>query len=106
SSRVIDGYVEVRISDTGIGIPKGIRERIFDPFFTTKDIGKGTGQGLAICRSVILDKHGGNLMVESWEGEGSEFIIQVPLDANPESEAGDPDDSEQQEVEDNELQLQ
>jgi len=71
---------EVRIQDTGSGIPENIRERIFDPFFTTKEIGKGTGQGLAIARSVIVDKHGGTIHFETEEGKGTTFIIRLPRD--------------------------
>jgi PAS domain S-box-containing protein len=71
---------EVRIEDTGSGIPKDIRTRIFDPFFTTKEIGKGTGQGLAIARSVIVDKHGGTIHFETEEGKGTTFIIRLPRD--------------------------
>ncbi len=71
---------EVRIEDTGPGIPENIRARIFDPFFTTKEIGKGTGQGLAIARSVIVDKHGGTIHFETEEGKGTTFIIRLPRD--------------------------
>jgi signal transduction histidine kinase len=71
---------EVRIQDTGTGIPKEIRARIFDPFFTTKEIGKGTGQWLAIARSVIVDKHGGTIHFETEEGKGTTFIIRLPRD--------------------------
>jgi signal transduction histidine kinase len=71
---------EVRIQDTGSGIPEKIRARIFDPFFTTKEIGKGTGQGLAIARSVIVDKHGGTIHFETEEGKGTTFIIRLPRD--------------------------
>jgi signal transduction histidine kinase len=71
---------EVRIQDTGSGIPENIRARIFDPFFTTKEIGKGTGQGLAIARSVIVDKHGGTIHFETEEGKGTTFIIRLPRD--------------------------
>ena len=73
------GGVEIRIADTGLGIPPHIRTRIFDPFFTTKEIGKGTGQGLAIARSVIVDKHDGTLDFETIEGEGTTFIVRLPL---------------------------
>ena len=72
---------EIRIEDTGGGIPAAIRGRIFDPFFTTKEIGKGTGQGLAIARSVIVSKHGGTIHFETAEGKGTTFIIRLPRDA-------------------------
>jgi signal transduction histidine kinase len=73
-------WAEVRIQDTGSGIPEKIRSRIFDPFFTTKEIGKGTGQGLAIARSVVVDKHGGSIRFETEEGKGTTFIIRLPFD--------------------------
>ena len=72
-------FVEVRVSDTGTGIPPQIRSKIFDPFFTTKDVGKGTGQGLAIAHSVVVEKHGGQIDVESTVAEGTTFIIRLPL---------------------------
>ena len=72
-------WAEVRISDTGIGIPVSIRNKIFDPFFTTKEIGKGTGQGLAISHSVIIEKHGGSITFETEEGKGTTFIIKIPI---------------------------
>jgi len=71
---------EIRIQDSGTGIPSHVRNRIFDPFFTTKEIGKGTGQGLAIARSVIVDKHGGSIQFETEEGFGTTFVIRLPLD--------------------------
>jgi PAS domain S-box-containing protein len=73
-------WAEVRIRDSGTGIPEKLRTRIFDPFFTTKEIGKGTGQGLAIARSVIVGKHGGSLDYETEEGKGTTFIIRLPYD--------------------------
>jgi PAS domain S-box-containing protein len=74
-------WAEIRISDTGTGIPKEIRSKIFDPFFTTKEVGKGTGQGLAISRSVVVDKHGGKISFDSEIGKGTTFIILLPLDS-------------------------
>ena len=71
-------WAEIRIQDTGTGIPESARSRIFDPFFTTKEIGKGTGQGLAIARSVVVDKHGGSIHFETEEGKGTTFIIRLP----------------------------
>jgi two-component system, NtrC family, sensor kinase len=70
--------VEIRISDTGTGIPEAARGRIFDPFFTTKEVGKGTGQGLAIARSVVVDKHQGEIFFETELGKGTTFVIRLP----------------------------
>ena len=74
-----DGWAEIQIADTGIGIPEHIRPHIFDPFFTTKAIGRGTGQGLAICYPVIVEKHGGMITFESEEGRGTTFTLRLPL---------------------------
>jgi signal transduction histidine kinase len=71
-------HVVVTIADTGCGIPRAVISRIFDPFFTTKPVGKGTGQGLAIARSIV-DNHNGRLEVESTVGVGTTFIIRLPL---------------------------
>jgi PAS domain S-box-containing protein len=79
SSRRVGDWAEIRVADTGTGIPEHIRDRIFDPFFTTKEVGKGTGQGLAIGRTVIVDKHGGTIAVETAMGKGSTFLIRLPL---------------------------
>jgi signal transduction histidine kinase len=73
--------VEVSISDTGTGIPESVRDKIFDPFFTTKEVGKGTGQGLAIAHSIIVKKHGGSLRFETVCGKGTTFFIRLPVDA-------------------------
>ena len=75
--------VEIRIRDTGTGMPDAVRARIFDPFFTTKSVGRGTGQGLAIAHSVIVDKHGGTIQVESTVGVGTTFILRLPIQAAP-----------------------
>ena len=65
----LDGdCVVIAVADTGAGIPEAIRARIFEPFFTTKEVGRGTGQGLAIARSVVVDKHGGRLTFETEVG--------------------------------------
>ena len=79
ATRRRDGWAEIRISDTGSGIPENIRHRIFDPFFTTKEIGRGTGQGLAICYPVIVGKHGGRITFDSEVGRGTTFTIGLPL---------------------------
>ena len=67
------------IEDTGGGIPEDIRERIFEPFFTTKSIGRGTGQGLAIARSIIVEKHHGTLTFETQLGKGTTFSVRIPV---------------------------
>ncbi|MFN7926697.1 MAG: PAS domain S-box protein [Blastocatellia bacterium] len=72
-------WAEVRISDTGNGIPPAIHSRIFDPFFTTKAVGIGTGQGLAISHHVIVEKHQGQLTFDTVPGGGTTFIIRLPL---------------------------
>src|SRR5262249_38514911 len=72
-------YAEIRIRDTGTGIPEHARARVFDPFFTTKGVGKGTGQGLAIAHSVIVDKHAGSIRFETETGNGTTFVIRLPL---------------------------
>jgi PAS domain S-box-containing protein len=79
STRRAGNAVEIRISDTGTGIPEAVRPRLFEPFFTTKEVGKGTGQGLAIARSVIVEKHGGTITFETEIGKGTTFIIRLPL---------------------------
>jgi signal transduction histidine kinase len=71
--------VLIAIADTGGGIPEAIRERVFEPFFTTKGVGKGTGQGLALARTVVVDKHGGELRLESVMGTGTTFLIRLPV---------------------------
>ncbi|MBU1741139.1 MAG: histidine kinase, partial [Proteobacteria bacterium] len=81
-TRADGDWAEIRIADTGPGIPPNIRERVFDPFFTTKDPGKGTGQGLAIAYRVITDKHGGAITLTSEENHGTTFVIRLPLTTN------------------------
>jgi signal transduction histidine kinase len=78
-SRLDGDEVEISIADTGMGIPEAVRAKIFDPFFTTKEVGKGTGQGLAIARSVIVNKHGGTLRFETECGKGTTFFIRLPV---------------------------
>lgn len=81
STKKLDDWAEIRISDTGTGIPERARNRIFDPFFTTKDVGKGTGQGLAIAHNVVAEKHGGSITFETEDGKGTTFIIRLPIEA-------------------------
>jgi signal transduction histidine kinase len=71
--------VKIAISDTGGGIPEAIQGKIFEPFFTTKPVGRGTGQGLAIARSVVVDRHGGSLTFQTEAGKGTTFLIEVPV---------------------------
>ncbi|MFN8389433.1 MAG: PAS domain S-box protein [Bdellovibrionota bacterium] len=71
--------VEIRVSDNGGGIPPEIAHKVFDPFFTTKEVGRGTGQGLALARSVICNKHGGTITFETTPGIGTTFVITMPL---------------------------
>ncbi|MGC1394618.1 MAG: response regulator [Coleofasciculaceae cyanobacterium] len=74
----IDGITVIRITDNGIGISEEICQKLFDPFFTTKQVGSGTGLGLAICYQVVVEKHKGQLLVNSESGKGAEFIIKIP----------------------------
>jgi PAS domain S-box-containing protein len=74
-----DGFVVLAVEDNGCGIPAEVQPRLFEPFFTTKDVGKGTGQGLAICRSVVVKEHGGQISFESEPGKGARFIVRLPL---------------------------
>jgi signal transduction histidine kinase len=77
----VDGSdAAISISDNGCGIPPAIVEKIYDPFFTTKEIGRGSGQGLAIARAVIVDKHHGRLDVTSKVGHGTTFTIRLPIE--------------------------
>jgi len=73
-------YAVITVSDNGGGIPENIRDKIFNPFFTTKEVGKGTGQGLALSFSIIHEKHGGTLSYETKMGEGTTFIIKLPFE--------------------------
>jgi two-component system NtrC family sensor kinase len=82
-TRVDGDHVVVEVQDTGGGIPDTIRERIFDPFFTTKEVGRGTGQGLAVARNVIVKGHGGSLDFASVAGQGTTFTIRLPLSGTP-----------------------
>ena len=75
--------VRIAISDTGCGIPEPIRGKVFEPFFTTKAVGRGTGQGLAISRSIVVDKHQGTLTFTSEVGRGSTFVIGLPILSPP-----------------------
>ncbi len=77
STKKLNDKIEIRIADNGNGIPQKIADKIFQPFFTTKPTGQGTGLGLSLSYDIIK-VHGGEIKVESKEGEGSEFIVQLP----------------------------
>jgi PAS domain S-box-containing protein len=80
SSRLDNDAVVISVSDTGAGIAENIRHRIFEPFFTTKEVGRGTGQGLAISRNIIVNRHGGRIDFESVIGKGTVFHVRLPCD--------------------------
>ncbi|MGB7342577.1 MAG: ATP-binding protein [Pirellulaceae bacterium] len=80
-------FAEIRISDSGKGIAEDDIQRIFAPFFTTKAAGKGTGQGLAIAQTVVVEKHGGTIQVESEVGKGTTFVIRIPLSQERDTES-------------------
>jgi hypothetical protein len=94
--------VRIEISDDGPGMAPDVQSRIFDPFFTTKPVGVGTGQGLSLAHSVVVQKHGGTIDVKSEPGEGALFVIEIPAPApwlrDAEATAGegaaDPEDAE------------
>jgi signal transduction histidine kinase len=71
--------VIIKVTDNGNGIPDAIREKIMQPFFTTKPTGEGTGLGLSLSYDMVVKGHGGSIKVNSQEGEGSEFIITLPI---------------------------
>ncbi|MBS1975095.1 MAG: HAMP domain-containing histidine kinase, partial [Bacteroidetes bacterium] len=78
NTKKINDKVEIKVSDNGNGIPKNIVDKIFQPFFTTKPTGSGTGLGLSLSYDIIK-AHGGEIKMNSKEGEGTEFIIQLPV---------------------------
>jgi signal transduction histidine kinase len=81
ATRQADGLVEIAVRDSGGGIPAAIQDKVFDPFFTTKEVGRGTGQGLAIAYDIVVKKHGGRIFFESGEGRGTTFFVQLPVAA-------------------------
>jgi signal transduction histidine kinase len=76
---VKDQQVAIWIADNGSGMTEQIQARLFDPFFTTKPVGAGTGLGLSISYQIVVKKHGGQLQCWSELGQGTEFLIQIPL---------------------------
>jgi two-component system NtrC family sensor kinase len=90
STRVIDGCAEVRVSDTGTGITPEVRARMFDLFFTTKPVGKGTGQGLALAYTTVVNKHHGTIDCETEAGAATTLVVRLPISAPLEAAAGQP----------------
>ena len=85
-------WAEIQIEDTGTGIAEDIRENVFDHFFTTKEVGEGTGQGLSIAYTIVVGKHGGTIAFETEIGQGTNFIIRLPIIASAElHEAAEPE---------------
>ncbi|MDO3629032.1 sensor histidine kinase [Mucilaginibacter sp. BT774] len=74
-----NGFIEIKVKDNGNGIPESIKEKIMQPFFTTKPTGEGTGLGLSLSYDIVVKGHDGIIQVDSTEGNGSEFIINLPL---------------------------
>lgn len=81
----------VEIADNGCGIPEEDLQKIFEPFYTTKEVGKGTGQGLSVVHSVIVDKHNGEIEVDSQPGRGTTLTVLLPLESD--LNGGDPNAS-------------
>ena len=82
TTRTERSQVMISIADTGCGMPAHVRDQVFEPFFTTKDVGKGLGQGLAVARSLIVERYHGSLVFESEVGHGTVFTIRLPVIAN------------------------
>jgi signal transduction histidine kinase len=78
-TRQVDDHVQITIQDNGKGMNEALQAKIFDPTFTTKAVGKGTGLGLAIARQIVVEKHGGSLTVRSELGQGSQFLMSLPI---------------------------
>lgn len=78
-TRKIDNMIEISIQDNGAGIAPAIQEQVFNMFFTTKEVGKGTGQGLSLSHSIVVERHHGKLFFESTQGLGTTFFIQLPI---------------------------
>ena len=77
----VGAELHISLEDNGCGIEPHNLDKIFDPFFTTKEVGKGTGQGLAISRSIVVERHGGEFDVHSIVGTGTRFTIRLPVTA-------------------------
>jgi signal transduction histidine kinase len=79
STKAVGNRIEIRVKDNGSGIPDSIKDKIFQPFFTTKPTGQGTGLGLSLSYDIVTKGHGGELTLKTMEGEGSEFLIKLPI---------------------------
>jgi signal transduction histidine kinase len=73
------GWVWLEVEDNGPGISEEARERLFEPFFSTKEVGEGTGLGLWLCWSIVVERHGGHIWVEPVQDSGSRFVVELPL---------------------------
>ena len=80
ATRQAGNCAEIRITDTGTGIPDGVKAKIFEPFFTTKGVGKGTGQGLSVAHRIVVKRHGGTIAVDTEVGKGTTFLIRLPIE--------------------------
>jgi signal transduction histidine kinase len=88
STRRDGAFAELRVSDTGTGIPEAVQGKIFDPFFTTKEVGRGTGQGLAIAHACVVEHHGGTIHFETEAGRGTTFVIRLPIEGKARVQQG------------------
>jgi PAS domain S-box-containing protein len=79
STRLDDGHAVIEVADTGTGVPAEIADKLFDPFFTTKEVGTGTGQGLALVRTLVTDRHGGTIDFTSTVDVGTVFTVRLPV---------------------------
>ncbi|BAY07403.1 sensor histidine kinase [Calothrix sp. NIES-2098] len=79
TSLVAEGWVKIAIADNGGGMPEDVQKKVFNPFFTTKPVGKGTGMGMSISYQIVTEKHRGKLECCSIVGEGTEFVIEIPI---------------------------
>ncbi len=76
-------WLELSVTDTGIGIPPEIQSKIFDPFFTTREVGQGSGQGLSLVYAIVVKKHGGSITFDTQPGRGTSFVVRLPLAQQP-----------------------
>ena len=91
-TRLDGAFAVIEVTDTGVGVPPEIADMLFDPFFTTKDVGVGTGQGLALVRNLVTDRHAGTITFTSEVGTGTTFTVRLPVDGNDKSLRQAPDE--------------